>query len=85
MLTGMMILLIGTFLYAADSEMMELAGICFIVGIIVFLVGLFIPDHKKEVILDETLPQKKCPRCGKEHDFDYPQCPFCDFDYIGRK
>lgn len=30
---------------------------------------------------DEKLPQKKCPNCGKQHDFDYPQCPFCKFRY----
>ena len=30
---------------------------------------------------DEKLPQKKCPQCGKQHDFDYPECPFCKFRY----
>lgn len=30
---------------------------------------------------DEALPQKKCPRCGTYHDFDYPKCPACKFDY----
>lgn len=30
---------------------------------------------------EEGLPQKQCPRCGKRHDFDYPKCPFCQFDY----
>ena len=29
----------------------------------------------------EDLPQKQCPRCGKWHDFDYPKCPFCKYDY----
>ncbi len=24
-----------------------------------------------------NLPQVKCPKCGKMHDFDYPKCPFC--------
>ena len=23
------------------------------------------------------LPQKICPNCGKEIDFDYPKCPYC--------
>ena len=27
------------------------------------------------------LPQKRCPKCGKQHDFDYPKCPFCKYDY----
>ena len=31
---------------------------------------------------DETLPQKKCPKCGMTHDFDYPKCPFCKHDYF---
>ncbi len=32
---------------------------------------------------EEGLPQQQCPRCGKLHDFDYPKCPFCKFDYHG--
>lgn len=81
MLTGMMLLLIGVFLYAADTGNMDISGICFIVGILVFLVGLFIPSQKGAPIVDEALPQRKCPKCGKEHDFDYPKCPFCDHIY----
>ncbi len=30
---------------------------------------------------EEGLPQKRCPKCGKQHDFDYPRCPFCKYDY----
>lgn len=30
---------------------------------------------------EETLPQKTCPKCGTVHDFDYPQCPKCKYDY----
>lgn len=30
---------------------------------------------------EEEIPQKKCPCCGKMHDFDYPKCPFCGYDY----
>lgn len=29
----------------------------------------------------EGLAQKQCPNCGKQHDFDYPKCPFCKYDY----
>lgn len=32
-------------------------------------------------IIEEGLPQIQCPKCGKMHDFDYPQCPFCKYDY----
>ena len=27
------------------------------------------------------VPQVKCPRCGRKHDFDYPKCIYCDHDY----
>ena len=30
---------------------------------------------------EEKLAQRQCPRCGKWHDFDYPKCPFCKYDY----
>ena len=29
----------------------------------------------------EEIPQKTCPACGTVHDFDYPQCPKCKYDY----
>ena len=29
----------------------------------------------------DGMPQKKCPTCGREHDFDYPKCPYCKHDY----
>lgn len=37
----------------------------------------FYPADTKE----EGLPQRQCPNCGKRHDFDYPKCPFCKYDY----
>ena len=30
---------------------------------------------------DEGLPQRTCPACGTVHDFDYPKCPKCKYDY----
>jgi hypothetical protein len=27
------------------------------------------------------IPQKNCPDCNKKHDFDYPKCPYCDYQY----
>ncbi len=33
---------------------------------------------------EQTTPQRKCPNCGREHDFDYPKCPFCSYDYYGK-
>lgn len=32
--------------------------------------------------VEEALPQKECPNCGKTHDFDYPKCPFCKYEYF---
>ena len=32
----------------------------------------------------EGMPQKKCPTCGREHDFDYPKCPWCKHDYYAK-
>lgn len=29
----------------------------------------------------KDIPQKQCPHCGESHDFDYPKCPYCQFDY----
>lgn len=83
MLTGMMLLLIGIFFTVADGTgiYMDISSFCFISGILVFLVGLFIPWEKGKAIIDDRLPQRKCPQCGKEHDFDYPQCPHCDHRY----
>ena len=30
-----------------------------------------------DITNDDTLPKIKCPDCNKEHDFDYPKCPYC--------
>ena len=81
MLTGIFLLIVGIFLYQADAGyFMEFSALCFIAGVIVFVVGLFIPMHKKDAVVDDTLPQKTCPQCGKQHDFDYPQCPHCGYN-----
>lgn len=87
MLTGIMLLLIATFFYVADGTgiYMDISALCFIGGVIVFIVGLFIPMHKKDAVLDDSLPQRNCPKCHKDHDFDFPQCPHCGYDYTGRK
>ena len=38
----------------------------------------YLADTEEEA---EALPQKQCPNCGKQHDFDYPKCPFCKYNY----
>lgn len=30
---------------------------------------------------EDMLPQKKCPKCENFHDFDYPKCPICNYEY----
>lgn len=86
MLTGMMLVLIGTFLFVADSGNGEISAFCFLAGILLFIIGLFIPWNKKAVpVKNDDLPQRKCPKCGMEHDFDYPKCPYCFYDYTGRE
>lgn len=30
---------------------------------------------------EDSLPQNVCPACGAVHDFDYPRCPKCKYDY----
>ena len=37
-----------------------------------------------DAVSDDGMPQKKCPTCGKEHDFDYPRCPYCKHDYYAK-
>ena len=85
MLTGIFLLVLGAFLLQADAGFfMEFSGLCLIAGVIVFAVGLFIPMQKKDAIVDDTLPQRQCPQCGKQHDFDYPKCPHCEYDYLAK-
>lgn len=35
--------------------------------------------------LEDEIAQTKCPNCGKEHDLDYPKCPYCRYDYCSNK
>lgn len=35
----------------------------------------------EESAKDEPTPKRVCPECGDEHDFDYPKCPRCKYDY----
>ena len=43
-------------------------------------VEFFAADNDPEAVSPGT-PQVKCPVCGKQHDFDYPRCPFCKHTY----
>ena len=37
-----------------------------------------------DAVSADGMPQRKCPTCGKEHDFDYPRCPYCKHDYYAK-
>ena len=37
-----------------------------------------------DAVSKDGIPQKKCPTCGREHDFDYPRCPYCKHDYYAK-
>ena len=37
--------------------------------------------YRAESTTEDAMPQKQCPKCGKMHDFDYPKCPYCKYDY----
>ena len=30
---------------------------------------------------EDRIAQKVCPACKREHDMDYPKCPYCGHDY----
>lgn len=82
MMTGLMLVVIDSFLISADINNNGYAALCFFSGIAIFVVGLFIPTAlKASSTKDEELQQRKCPKCGKKHDFDYPKCPFCNYDF----
>lgn len=86
MLSGIFLLILGMFLYIADpGYFMDFSSFCLIVGVVVFVVGLFIPMHMRDPVIDDELPQKTCPQCGKKHDFDYHVCPYCNFDYKSKR
>lgn len=42
-----------------------------------------ISESEREGYSHCNVPQKRCPNCGKMHDFDFPKCPYCKFDYYG--
>ncbi len=37
-----------------------------------------------DAVSADGMPQKTCPVCGKQHDFDYPKCPYCHHDYYAK-
>ena len=86
MITGALLILLGPVMSLVDIWFSGFHMICWFVGIPLFVIGLWMPADSKSVPdLQEDLPQKTCPNCGKQHDFDYPKCPFCGYDYQAKQ
>lgn len=82
MISGGLLILLGPVMATMDIWFSEFMLFCWILGVPLFLVGLFMPaDGDVKVEPSDDLPQKTCPSCGKTHDFDYPACPHCGHDY----
>lgn len=41
------------------------------------------PEAMQEIVgvSMDGVPQVRCPACRRKHDFDYPQCPRCGYQY----
>ena len=86
MITGALLILLGPAMSAIDVCFNGFHMICWFVGIPLFVVGLWRPaEGSAAPEPNEELPQKTCPRCGKQHDFDYPRCPYCGNDYQAKQ
>ena len=86
MITGALLILLGPAMSAVDIWFSGFHMICWFVGVPLFIVGLWMPsDGKSAPEQDDSLPQRQCPACGKQHDFDYPKCPYCGNDYQAKQ
>ncbi len=81
LLSGIMLAVVSVYLLFVNiSPAFSLLGM--LAAIVIFVAGLLSGNEKDaESENRENLPQKKCPNCSKEHDFDYPKCPFCGHEY----
>ena len=86
MITGALLILLGPVLSTLDIWFSGFHAICWVVGIPLFVIGLWMPaEGTSAPEPDEELPQKECPECGKRHDFAYPRCPYCGHDYQAKQ
>lgn len=86
MITGGLLILLGPVMSLVDIMFSGFMVICWVVGIPLFLVGLLMPEGGLTIPEQPAdLPQKQCPSCGKQHDFDYPACPYCGHDYQAKQ
>lgn len=86
MITGALLILLGPIMSLIDFTFSAFMVLCWVVGIPLFIIGLVKPaDGFSVPKQSDDLPQKKCPACGKKHDFDYPACPYCGHDYQAKQ
>lgn len=82
MISGGLLILLGPIMMIQDVMFSGFCLICWIVGVPLFLLGLFMPEKGfGPPAPDDVLPQKRCAQCGKDQDFDYPRCPYCGHDH----
>lgn len=41
-------------------------------------------DSIDDIKEGNQIMQRTCPECGKEHDIDYPKCPYCKHSYTAK-
>jgi len=53
-------------------------GPMFLIGIILFIIGLILPENEPIIIKQEQKPGGRfCPDCGRAIPFDANICPYC--------
>lgn len=81
MITGALLIILGPVMHILDVSFSGAHALCWFAGIPLFVAGLLTPSEGGPVSAClEDLPQKECPGCGKQHDFDFPKCPYCGHD-----
>lgn len=87
MIFGAFLILLGPVLSLLDSFFDDFCILCWIIGIPVLIIGMWMPVDASSQSQKPTddLPQKICPECGQSHDFDYPKCPHCGHDYQSKQ
>ena len=38
----------------------------------------------EDEVSGDDIPKRTCPVCNTVHDFDYPKCPKCKYDYYSK-
>jgi hypothetical protein len=68
MITGALLILLGPAMSLIDVCFSGFHMLCWFVGIPLFVVGLWMSaDGRSQPEPNEDLPQKVCPRCGRQY------------------